>query len=190
MEDGGEGYGEPVAQYRDAVDYKTAQTTNRDVALLVMSLSSKELTGVPTVEYSGSNHVAVTRNVVKFAQALDAVNMLTRNYQPCPQLWNRTDQYEPLAETTEVIYQGLSLTKLRKKGKTGVKIELLDAHGVPHTSAPPSEEDVSEEDTHESSEDEDETIIHGGFGDTPQKTLQSLLKTKKSSSSSSSSFLF
>ena len=148
MEDGGEGYGEHHAQYqRDAVDYKTAQTTNRDVALLVMSLSSRELTGVPTVEYSGSNHVAVTRNVVKFAQALDAVNMLTRNYQPCPQSWNRTDQYEPLAEITEVIFQGLSLTKLRKKGKTGVKIELLDAHGVPHTSAPPSEEEVSEQDS-------------------------------------------
>ena len=50
MEDDGEGDGEPDAQYRDAIAYKAARSTHRDVALLVMSLSSKELSGAPMVE--------------------------------------------------------------------------------------------------------------------------------------------
>ena len=118
MEDDGEEFSEPDARYRDAIAYKAARTTHRDVALLVMSLSSKELSDVPMVEYNGSNHVVVTRNVVRFAQTLDAVSMLTRNYQPCPQAWNRIDQYDPLAETSEVLFQGLSLSKVFKVSRS------------------------------------------------------------------------
>ena len=90
----------------------------------------------------------------------------------------------PLAETSEVIFQGLSLSKVfKKKAKTGVKIELLDVNGDPHASVPPSEEDVSEHDDDLSGQDETETIRHEGFGASPQK----MLKTEKTLSSSSSS---
>ena len=133
----------------------------------------------------------MTRNVVRFAQTLDAVSMLTRNYKPCPQAWNRVDQYDPLADTSEVLFQGLSLSKVfKKKTKTGVKIALLDVDGNPHTSAPPSEQDASEDededDVDPSGEDETETIRHEGFGASPQKMLK-IQKTTSSSYSSSSS---
>ena len=97
-----------MEQLTAAVARDTSRSNDQNVALLVMSLRDDKLVDQPVVEYNGTNQTLVTRNVVRFAQALNAVDMLTRNYES----WSQPGHlYDSLTETQEVIFQGMSLQK-------------------------------------------------------------------------------
>jgi hypothetical protein len=169
-----------LAEAAEHVAMKSASATHRDVSLLVMSLRDDKLVDHPPVVYNGTNHTEVTRTVVRYAQALDVVDMLTKQSTPCPQSWSQTGQYDPLTEISDVIFQGFK--GKTKKETTGIKLEQMNSSDEENDSGGSSskQEDGEESEPGEGDEDKyDSDKLENGIRASPIK----LSSSSKSSSS-------